>query len=88
MLDLVGEVLERADGDALLGRVLRRAVRLGHVGDHHLSEKVCNIRVRCSVLYYVPKSTCYEVVSRCASEVQFVDKIVTDLGMSRDKLKL
>ena len=36
VLDLVGEVLERADGDALLGRVLRRAVRLGHVGDHHL----------------------------------------------------
>ena len=39
VLDLVGEVLERADGDALLGRVLRGAVRLGHVGDHHLSEK-------------------------------------------------
>ena len=39
VLDLVGEVLERADGDALLGRVLRRAVRLGHVGDHHLPEE-------------------------------------------------
>ena len=36
VLDLVREVLERADGDALLGRVLRRAVGLGHVGDHHL----------------------------------------------------
>ena len=36
VLDLVREVLERADGDALLGRVLRGAVRLRHVGDHHL----------------------------------------------------
>ena len=46
VLDLVGEVLERADGDALLGRVLRRAVRLGHVGDHHLSEEdIGKIRV-------------------------------------------
>ena len=46
VLDLVGEVLERADGDALLGRVLRRAVRLGHVGDHHLwEEDICKIGV-------------------------------------------
>ena len=47
-----------------------------------------NVDKEGSLMYYVPKSTCYEVVSRWLSEVQFVDKIVTDLGMSRDKLKL
>ena len=36
VLDLVGEVLEGADGDALLRGILGRAVRLGHVGDDDL----------------------------------------------------
>ena len=40
MLDRVGEVFQRADGDRLLGRVLAAAVRFRQLWNHNLKEKV------------------------------------------------
>ena len=43
---LVGEVLERADGDGLLGRVARRSVVLRLVRHHHLQSEKSWVCVR------------------------------------------
>ena len=37
VLDLVREVLQRADGNALFGRIARGAIALGHEGHNHLA---------------------------------------------------